>query len=80
MDAVTVFVRTEGGTILEMDVPAEGTMARDAWQMRFDKGELALIEAAHWVKRGDGSSHLVEGDVAPAKKKRADEDPAVVTD
>ena len=59
MGAVTVFVATQGGTVLEMDVPVEGSMAHATWLERLDKRELVIIPAAHWVDRGDGTSYLV---------------------
>lgn len=80
MGAVTVFVRGQGGSIFEMDVPSEGSAARETWDARVDKGELTIVPEAEWVDRGDGTSYLVvktkraapaatAGDRAPTKKE-----------
>ncbi len=81
--AATVFVRGAGGTIFEMDVPAEGSMARETWDGRLAKGELQIVDEAHWVEHADGTAHLVAGnagddeagttaEVPPTKWKKAE--------
>lgn len=59
---VTVFVRGEGGAVIEMDVPAEGSMARELFDSRVAKGELAILDtAAGTIERivdGDGATTL----------------------
>lgn len=78
----TVFVRGQGGTIFEMDVPEFGH-AKERFDQALAKGELALVAAAEWVERGDGSKYLVEvvesepaqstpNDVPPAQWKKAE--------
>ena len=57
----TVYVLGSGGTLFEMDVPAEGSMAREKWDGRLSKGELQIVDEAHWVEHADGTSHLVAG-------------------
>ncbi|HQY16226.1 MAG TPA: hypothetical protein PLQ10_15985 [Ilumatobacteraceae bacterium] len=69
--AATVFVRGAGGTIFEMDVPTEGTMARETWDGRLAKGELQIVDEAHWVEHADGTAHLVAGKAPAAPKGKA---------
>lgn len=56
--AETVFVRTGGGSILEMDVPAEGTTARDIFDYQVAHGTLVPIKDAKWVEAEDGTRTL----------------------
>ncbi len=63
----TVFVRGAGGTIFEMDVPSGGH-ALERWEQQLARGDLAIVSAAEWVTRPDGTSYLVES--SPAKPKR----------
>lgn len=59
---VTVFVRGEAGAVIEMDVPAEGSMARELFDSRVAKGELSILDtAAGTIERivdGDGATTL----------------------
>lgn len=67
----TVYVLGSGGTLFEMDVPAEGSMARETWDGRLAKGELQIVDEAHWVEHADGTAHLVEGKAPAAPKGKA---------
>ena len=67
----TVYVLGSGGTLFEMDVPAEGSMARETWDGRLAKGELQIVVEAHWVERADGTAHLVAGKAPAAPKGKA---------
>lgn len=73
----TAYVRGAGGAIFEMDIPTAG-MALERWEAALEKGELTIVDHAHWVERGDGSKYLVAGpgDHAPAAKKRSAKKPA----
>lgn len=67
----TVYVLGSGGTLFEMDVPAEGSMARETWDGRLAKGELQIVDEAHWVEHADGTAHLVAGKAPAAPKGKA---------
>lgn len=67
----TVYVLGSGGTLFEMDVPAEGSMARETWDGRLAKGELRIVDEAHWVEHADGTAHLVAGKAPAAPKGKA---------
>ena len=67
----TVYVLGSGGTLFEMDVPAEGSMARETWDGRLAKGELQIVDEAHWVEHAAGTAHLVAGKAPAAPKGKA---------
>ena len=67
----TVYVLGSGGTLFEMDVPAEGSMARETWDGRLAKGELQIVDEAHWVVPVNGTAHLVAGKAPAAPKGKA---------
>lgn len=72
---MTVFVRGEGGGVIEMDVPAQGSMAREAFDLRAAKGELVILDlAAGRIERveNDGAvtlRYVTGGDDADASTK-----------
>jgi hypothetical protein len=45
--ATTVNVRGEGGYVFEMDVPAEGTAAREVYDDAIAKGRLTIVPGEH---------------------------------
>lgn len=65
--ADTVFVRGAGGSIFEMDVPTQG-MALARWEEKLAKGELFLVDEAHWVDVDPTTRKLVEGPAPKAGK------------
>ena len=67
----TVYVLGSGGTLFEMDVPAEGSMARETWDGRLAKGELQIVDEAHRVEHADGTAQLVAGKAPAAPKGKA---------
>ena len=79
MATETVFVRGQGGTIFERDVPAEGSLLREVFDEQLAKGELVIVASAHWVEY-DGAKQLVETqpddqaavEVPPSKWKKAE--------
>jgi len=64
----TAFVRGSGGGLLEVDIPTKGH-ALERWREALAKGDLSIVEKAHWVERADGSKYLVEGEAAKATIK-----------
>ena len=57
----TAFVRGSGGGLIEVDVPTKGH-ALERWREALAKGDLSIVDKAHWVDRADGSKYLVEGE------------------
>lgn len=51
MAAETMVVRSASGVLFEMDVPAEGTMARERFEQQVAKGDLSLVsDPVCWVE------------------------------
>lgn len=66
----SVFVRGTGGAIFEMDVPTYGH-ALERWDQALTKGDLAIVDEAHWVEHADGTAHLAAGKAPAAPKGKA---------
>lgn len=68
-----VFVRTESGVVMLMDVPADGSHARERWDARMKKGEWSLVPHAVAEVRADGSTVYVEAPAPKPKGRRSAE-------
>lgn len=84
MAAETMVVRSASGVLFEMDVPAEGTMARERFDQQVAKGDLSLVaDPVCWVEvplgvDGKGNAMVARKLVLAAPAGSDDESPAPV--
>jgi hypothetical protein len=47
----TIIVRAPGGALFELDVPADGTMAKERLDQQIERGDLAIVtDPVKWVE------------------------------